>query len=743
MHDQHKHIQPFTNSAHTAHHDGSLNAVEGSYPFEITVEGMHCVSCASNVERLLRSEGAHDVFVDPISGSTRFSLPRSQFAEISRAITKLGYRVVTPDNLGNTAPESWWSVPRKFLVSFIFSAPLFLAMLPSLHVLHQPWVQLLFATPVFLIALMHFGKSALGSLRSGTTNMDVLIISGVLASFIYSLIGTLMGLGEQFLFYETAASISTIVLFGNLLEERSIKKTTSAIEALSRLQEVPAKRIFLLPDGSERVEDVESHDIQPGEILLINTGDRIPVDGTVIWGEGATDESMLTGESAPQEREVGGAVLGGTLLASGAIKITATAVGARTVLSQIISLVRTAQSRKPKIQRIGDRISAVFVPAVTATALVTFLGAWLLIDLPLGDALLRMIAVLVIACPCAMGLATPTALMVGLGEAARNGILVKGGDTLERLAGLTTIIFDKTGTLTSGEFVVERLETFGVIDAARVRSLIRSLEQHSSHPIARSLSAAFSDAATIVLSEVQEHRGIGIEARTSAGEVIQFGGAALAQAHGVEPAGFDLFLFQNHQRAAALTIRDQLRSEATSAVERLHSLGYRTALVSGDRREKCQHVAGLLGIDSVFSEQLPAQKLATLETLRGNGSIGFIGDGINDAPALAQADVGISLSSGTHVAIQSAQVVLLQGDLGRAVKALYIARRTFTVIKQNLFWAFFYNVVAIPVAIAGLLTPTVAALAMIFSDIFVIGNSLRLRAALPRAMQSRQSHAGQ
>jgi Cu+-exporting ATPase len=588
--------------------------------------------------------------------------------------------------------------------------------------LHDPWVQLFLATPVFMVGCFYFGKSALGALRAHTANMDVLILLGVLAAFLYSLTGTLFNLGPEYLFYETSATIITIVLFGNLLEHKAVRKTTSALQELGKLQATSAKRITGA-SGQEIIEEIDARLVKEGDLLLVNTGDRIPADGSVVFGDGLADESMVSGESLPVDKSLGSSTVGGTILTSGSIRMRATAVGEQTVLSHIVRLVREAQIKRPKIQKIGDRVSAVFVPAVALFAAGTFILSFALFGVSFQNSLMRAIAVLVVACPCAMGLATPTAVMVGLGKAARRGILVKGGDTLEQCATVTRMIFDKTGTLTTGDFKIDALDIFER-DASFVKSAIVAMETHSSHPIAKSILRELQGVPPLPLKDIREVKGLGISALLPNGKQLRLGSKLLLPAPRL---GYDVYLFEDETCLAAIRLSDKTKPGAKLMLEALSTRGISSVMLSGDRQEKCDSVAKELGISEYYAEQQPQDKVAILERIESNAPSAFVGDGINDAPSLARARIGISLSDATQVAIQSSQVTLMSGGLDKLPALVDISRLTLRTIKQNLFWAFFYNVLMIPLAAYGLLTPTVAAFSMAFSDVIIILNSLSLR----------------
>ncbi len=689
----------------------------------LTVEGMHCVNCAQTVEKSLRALGLETVSVDFASSQASVVLPSSIGVDVVHAaIERAGFRVTGPQ--ASLAPTPWYAkLESLFVFCLLWTVPLMAHMFIDAPILHDPWFQFCLATPVFLVGLVYFGKSALGALRAGTSNMDVLIIVGVIAAYAYSTIGMLLHLGHGYLFFETAATIITIVLFGNVLEKRAIRRTTSAIQELSRLQTGTARKI--VGDGPiDKVFEIDASEVIEGDNLLVNTGDRVPADGIIVSGDALVDESMISGESVPVEKQKGNPVVGGTIVFKGSFRMRATAIGEKSVLASIIRLVREAQTKRPQIQRLGDLVSSYFVPAVALIAVTTFgLSLWYL-DLGFQESLLRAIAVLVVACPCAMGLATPTAVMVGLGKAARSGILVKGGDTLEQCAAIQKIIFDKTGTLTTGRFQIEKIDVFAR-DLDFVRSALVALEQHSSHPIARSLLSAFAGQKPLPLHDVQEIKGLGISGFHERTQLRVGSKLILPKPLAQE---YDLHLFEDETLVAGVKISDEVKPFGLETINQLRERHIAPVLLSGDRKEKCQTVARVLGISEIYAEQQPEDKVTVIERIEKSMPAAFVGDGINDAPSLSRSRVGISLSTATQAAIESAHVVLLRGELEQIVKLVDISRATLRTIKQNLFWAFFYNVLMIPMAAMGLLTPTLAAFSMAFSDVVVILNSLRLKA---------------
>lgn len=689
---------------------------------------MTCASCAANIANLLEKKGAKNPSINFTSGEVVFEIePDDNLLEdIKQGIRKLGY----------TLPEDqvkppFWTLERKLVVAAIFTLPLLAGhffMMAGMSFLQDPWIQLAICLPVYLIGFFHFGKSSWAALKNGTTHMDVLIFIGATAAFVYSLIGTFTH-EHNYIFYETSATIITLVLLGNYMEKRAVKQTTTAIEELSELQVETARKV--MPSGT--VVTVEVDAVMPGDWLVISEGDRVPVDGVVIKGSADLDESMLTGESLPVGKSIDDHVMAGSIVQNGNITIAATASSRDTVLARMIELVKSAQHNKPQIQRLADKISAIFVPAVLTIAALTLLLSTLVFGLPFQKAMMNAIAVLVISCPCAMGLATPTAVMVGVGRLAKNGILIKGGATVEVFSKVKNFVFDKTGTLTTGNFRIKDIHYFDG-DPKLVNAIILKMERHSNHPIARSLvqeiesGARFNaNGAAVKFKKINELKGKGVLAIDEDGNKYKLGTKRFSIAEGHPQVDAPLYLSQNDAPMAAIQIEDDIKPEAEETITWLHKHGKRVILLSGDVEEKTAAVAKRLKIDEYYGEKLPDEKLRIIEELSAKAPTAMVGDGINDAPALAKATVGISLGNASSIAIQSAQVVLLKNSLKKLPEALTISDATLQTIKQNLFWAFAYNVVAIPVAALGFLSPMWGALFMAFSDVVVIGNSIRLR----------------
>jgi Cu+-exporting ATPase len=582
---------------------------------------------------------------------------------------------------------------------------------------------------------MQFGLSGFKSLKSGVPNMDVLIFIGSTSAFVYSVIAMWMYSGtmelHKYLFFETTATIITLVLLGNVFEHRSVKQTTTALRDLGAIQPNKAK-IVGLQLGKETITEIDYKDIMVGAILQVNTGDKIPVDGEIISGDASIDEAMITGESIPVDKSIADKVIGGTIVVSGSVRMRAESVGNETILAKIIELVKKAQQNKPDIQKLGDKISAIFVPVVLGLSIVTFIVNYFFVDFHslnvLKESIMRSIAVLVISCPCAMGLATPTAVMVGIGRAAKMGILIKGGSTLEEFAKVKNIVFDKTGTLTTGNFKIKNIDTFNDVSENEVKDILFQTEQHSSHPIAKSIVTELKGIViSRKLSNIKEEKGLGMSANDSDGAAYTVGSYRIAS-HLTLDDMHSIYILKNNQLVATVDLQDEVKTNAKQLITGMQEAGLTTYMMSGDSKIKCESLAKELGINKTYSELLPSEKLEEIEKLVNSQPTAMVGDGVNDAPALAKATVGVSLSNATQVAIQSAQIVLLKSnDLAILNKAYLISKHSLITIKQNLFWAFFYNIIAIPLAAAGFLSPMVAALAMAFSDVIVIGNSIRLK----------------
>ena len=517
--------------------------------YSTVVEGMTCGNCALTISKLLEKKGVKNISANAASGEVNFTATDTVNVEgIYDAIDGLGYKVVREgeEHAHHEGHEHKDNTTIFLIINLVLTIPLLAHMFSSWQVLHMPWVQFALATPVFAIGSYVFVPSAFRSLKHGIPNMDVLIVIGATAAYMYSVIGLLF-FAEQahdYLFFETAASILTLVMVGNWLEHKTVKSTTKSIDALVKLQPQQARVVMTDSLGKETILDIESKYVRSGDIVLVNTGDSIAVDGEIVKGDAQIDEHMITGESVPVYKKSGDEVVGGTVVLDGNLRVKATAVGNASVLANIIKMVREAQAVKPALQKLADKISAVFVPAVLIISALTLLVNWFMVGIPFTESMMRAIAVLVISCPCAMGLATPAAVAVGLGRAARNGILVKGGDTLEQLKSIKQIVFDKTGTLTTGQLEVSSFET--VMAEEEFRAVVAAIEKNSSHPIAKSISVQWKDASAYELSQVKELKGQGMQATDKNGNVWKLGSEKWLGPT-VDKAGADLYLYKNDQ----------------------------------------------------------------------------------------------------------------------------------------------------------------------------------------------------
>jgi len=695
---------------------------------EWKVEGMTCTNCALTINKYLQKEGLTDVKVNFIGSEVTFNLTENKSKEeLAKGIEDLGYHVVNEEQ--NQLPTRKKAIFSNHLQRFLFCLPftlvLMLHMLPwHIHFLMNPWIQLAICIPVYIVGMGYFGISAVKSLRRGIPNMNVLIALGATAAFVYSLIGTLQNLGMDYIFYETTATIITLVFLGEWVEHKSVAATQKELNKLARSQKMMANMIAFDEEHKEIIFPVENTQLHVGDLILIKSGEQVPMDCKILWGEVHVNEALLTGESKPLFKQKKDALIGGSLITDGTVKAQVTAVGKDTVLSNILNLVKQAQGEKPPVQQLADKISAIFVPAVISISVLTFLLNYFAFSVPATDSLMRSIAVLVISCPCAMGLATPAAIAVGLGRAARNGILFRNAKSLELFKNITTVVFDKTGTLTMGEFTISAFES-NMLDEADFKRIIFSLEKYSNHPIAKKISTEWKINNAIQWKKIEETKGIGMKASDAEGNIYQLGSYKIA-AQLTEDASHTAYLLKNDTLIGWFNMEDKIREEAKEVITYLHSKNIQTILLSGDSLARTQQVADLLGIKKVLAEQSPEEKLKMIARLNAETPVAMVGDGINDAPALAKATIGISMSDATQLAMQSAQVVLMNKGIRHLPLALGLGKHTFITIKENLFWAFIYNIVAIPVAAIGLLHPGIAALAMGFSDVVLAANSIRL-----------------
>jgi len=694
---------------------------------EWKVEGMDCTNCALTINKYLDKQGLRNVKVNFIGGDVSFDADDAVNKEgLAKGIEDLGYQVV--NNQQVKAQKKKIKFFNNHLQRFLFCLPftmiLMLHMLPwHIHFLMNPWIQLAICLPVYFVGMGYFGVSAVKSLHRGIANMNVLIAIGATAAFIYSLIGTIGNLGMDYIFYETTATIITLVFLGEWVEHKSVTTTQKELNKLSRQQKVMANMIAFDEEHKEIILPVENSQLRVGDLVLIKSGEEIPADCKILWGDAHVNESLITGESKPVHKQKKDLLTGGSLLTDGNVKAQVTATGKDTILSNIVNLVKQAQSEKPPVQQLADKISAVFVPVVIGISALTFLLNYFAFDVTLTNSLMRSIAVLVISCPCAMGLATPAAIAVGLGRAARNGILFRNAKSLELFKNIDTVVFDKTGTLTKGDFSIVDFKT--TLDETEFKQIVYSLEKYSNHPVAKTINAEWKTNRLLQWKTVAEIKGLGMSAEDNAGNRYQLGSYKIVK-NLVQDNIHTIYLLKNGDLVGWVDMEDEIRMEAIEVINYLHSKKIKTVLLSGDTADRSNKVAAKLGITKVYAEKSPAEKLLLIEELNAVSPVAMVGDGINDSPALAKATIGISMSDASQLAMQSAQVVLMNGGIQHLPLALGLGKNTFTTIKQNLFWAFIYNIVAIPVAAVGLLHPGIAALAMGFSDVVLAINSIRL-----------------
>ncbi|QYG06528.1 heavy metal translocating P-type ATPase [Janthinobacterium sp. PAMC25594] len=721
---------------------------------DLNIAGMTCASCVGRVEKaLLKVPGVLAASVNLATESARVKVTGDANAGVLiAAIDKAGYEAKVPAASQASAPAA---VPNRDGMKVAFAAvlafPLMLPMLlewAGIHLMLPGWLQFALATPVQFYFGARFYKAGWKAARAGSGNMDLLVALGTSAAYGLSVYQWLTA-GEilPHLYFEASAVVITLVLLGKWLESRAKRQTASAIRALQVLRPESAR---VRRDGVEI--DLPVEQVKVGDLVVIRPGERVAVDGVVVEGASQVNESLITGESLPVDKHPGDKVTGGAINADGLLLVRTQAVGGETTLSRIIRLVEDAQAAKAPIQHLVDKVSAIFVPVVLVLALLTMLGWWFATG-ELENAIINAVAVLVIACPCALGLATPTAIMAGTGVAARYGILIKDAEALEVAHAVDTVVFDKTGTLTVGKPALAALHAHG-IDDARLLQLAASIQRGSEH----SLATAVLDAAGA--RHIEPLPATGLSALPGRGLAAQVDGLELklgstrlmqelnvdmaplaAQALSLENTGNTIsWLASGSELLGLFAFSDQVKPNAQAAIAHLHSLGIRTVMLTGDNQGSADAVGKLLGIDTVAAKMLPADKTAKITALKGAGArVAMVGDGINDAPALAAADVGIAMSTGTDVAMHAAGITLMRGDPALVADAIDISRRTYSKIRQNLFWAFIYNMIGIPLAAFGLLNPMVAGAAMAFSSVSVISNALLLRRWKARSAHTKES----
>ena len=716
---------------------------------ELDVLGMTCAACSNRIEKVLNKQKGVQlatVNLTTESAAIEYNPGIVDTEAIIEKIRNLGYDAkpkAEAEEKQTHKEKQLKTMKTKLIISALLSIPLLITMLDHLFgmnipaILMNPWFQFILATPVQFIIGWQFYVGAYKNLRNGGANMDVLVALGTSAAYFYSLYEAFKTIGNSsyipHLYFETSAILITLILFGKYLESRAKSQTTNAITELLNLQ---AKEARVLRDGKEVMIPVE--EVVVGDHLIVKPGEKIPVDGIVVKGRTSVDESMLTGESIPIEKNPGANVIGATMNKNGSIEIEATKVGKDTALASIIKVVEEAQGSKAPIQRLADVISGYFVPIVIGIAILTFI-IWIFFVQPgqLEPALIAAIAVLVIACPCALGLATPTSIMVGTGRAAETGILFKGGEHLERTHQINTVVLDKTGTITKG-----KPEVTDFIGNEKTLQLLASAEKGSEHPLAGAI-VAYAEENGIEILDVEDFKAIpgqGIEA-TIAGNQILVGNRKLMNNHQINIDGYEEKLVEfetngktamliaiNGEYSGTIAVADTIKETAPEAIKQLKAMGIEVVMLTGDNERTAQAIAKQTGIDQVIAQVLPEEKAEKVKQLQAQGKkVAMVGDGVNDAPALVTADIGIAIGTGTEVAIEAADITILGGELLLIPKAIKISHATIRNIKQNLFWAFGYNTAGIPIAAAGFLAPWLAGAAMALSSVSVVTNALRLK----------------
>ncbi len=705
---------------------------------ELEIGGMTCAACANRIEKKLNRIDGVSATVNYATEKARATVPEAVgAADLIAVVEKTGYTAAEPARAAAPAPERADPLRTRLIVSALRSVPVVvLAMVPAWQFTYWQWLSLTLAAPVVVYGGWPFHRAMVVNLRHGAATMDTLVSLGTLAAFGWSLWALFLGdagmpgmshpfsltaRGGDAIYLEAAAGVTTFLLAGRYLEARAKRR---AGDALRGLLELGAKTVTVVRDGVER--EIPAGDLVVGDEFLVRPGAKVATDGVVVDGVSALDVSLLTGESVPVEVRPGDQVTGATVNAGGRLLVRATRVGADTALAQIARLVTAAQSGKAPVQRLADRVAAVFVPAVIALAAATLAG-WLLAGEESTSAFTAAVAVLIIACPCALGLATPVALLAGTGRGAQLGLLIRGPEVLEATRRIDTVVLDKTGTITTGRMSLVDFTVAEGVDRDEALRLVGSLEDASEHPVGRAIAAAARARFGLLraVHDFKNHEGLGVSGEVDGRHVVA-GRPALVPGFADDAGGIVASI--DGRPAAVFTVADTVKPTSAEAVTRLRKLGLRPLLLSGDREATARAVAAEVGLDDVIAEVLPAEKAAVIRRLQAEGQVvAMVGDGVNDAPALAQADLGLALGTGADVAIEASDLTLVGGDLRAAADAIRLSRKTLATIKGNLFWAFAYNVAALPLAAAGLLSPVIAAAAMALSSLSVVANALRLR----------------
>lgn len=722
---------------------------------DFMISGMTCAACSARIEKVLnKMDGISNATVNLAleNATVQYNPAKLSVQEIVQKIDKIGYGATLKEEQVKQKDfkEAYIQKQKmKLIISAILSLPLLWTMVGHFSftsfiyvpdILMEPWVQLMLATPVQFVIGSQFYVGAYKALRNGSANMDVLVVLGTSAAYFYSIYQMIVHSGSQHaphLYFETSAVLITLILLGKFFEARAKGRSSEAIKKLLGLQ---AKQATVIRNGEEVVVPLEQ--VVVGDVIVVKPGEKIPVDGELISGSTTVDESMLTGESLPVEKTVGGPLIGATVNQFSAIQMKATKVGRDTALAQIIQVVEQAQSGKAPIQRLADKISGIFVPIVVGIAILSFIIWYIFVDAGnFTKSLEVLISVLVIACPCALGLATPTSIMAGSGRAAELGILFKSGEYLEQTQAVNTVVLDKTGTITHGEPTLT--DVFPVeLEEDEFLAIVGSVEKGSEHPLAKAIvdGARNHQVQLITPESVKSIPGYGIEAVLE-GKTVIVGTERLMTKHQIdfkdvisikkdfESEGKTAMLAaMNGKFIGLVAVADTVKESSKEAIKRIHEKGIHVVMMTGDNEKTAKTIAAQVGIDDVIAEVLPEEKALQVKRLQQEGKVvAMVGDGINDAPALALANIGMAIGTGTDIAIEAADVTLIRGDLNSVADAIVMSQKTMTNIKQNLFWAFAYNVIGIPIAAVGLLAPWVAGAAMAFSSVSVVLNALRLQ----------------
>lgn len=722
----------------------------------LNITKMTCANCSNRVERELKKQPG--VILATVNLATEkatvtFDPEQTNIQKLIQSVENIGYGAILDDSahkqqLADIKEQAVSSLRRDLIISASLATPLVLAMILAIigleqlalvQFLHKPWVQLILATPIQFFIGARFYRNAYHAIKTNAPNMDVLVAIGTSAAYLLSVYNGFFSANHAHLYFESSAVIITLILLGKYLEQAAKTKTSGAIKQLMQLQ---AKTALVIRDQQE--QEIAIEEVQLNDSVRIRPGEKVPVDGIISEGQATFDESMLTGESLPVEKAINDKLIGGTINLNGSVIIRATQVGNDTVLSQIIKMVQDAQGSKAPIQKIADKISAVFVPVVLVIALITLVVTGILTN-NWQLAVINAVSVLVIACPCALGLATPTAIMVGTGLGAKNGILIKGGESLEKAATINAVIVDKTGTVTQGKPEVTDIQVADGVNETEFLQNITAVEYHSEHPLAQAIyrygQSKLSSAQILTSEAFQTQTGAGVSGQVNGAHIL-VGTRRLLQQHGIATESIEsaiqqleaqgktvMLIAKDNQYQGMIAVADQVKPTSLVAIKTLQAHNIEVFLLTGDNKRTALAIGEQVGLDTqhIFAEVLPQDKAQYVIKLQQEGKVvAMVGDGINDAPALAQADIGMAMGTGTDIAMEAADVTLMRGDLRSIHQAITLSQKTVRKIRQNLFWAFVYNLIGIPFAAFGLLNPIIAGAAMAFSSVSVLLNSLSL-----------------